>query len=632
VRKAGQTCARVDKVAAPLRLALRVAPPGLCLFLLASSLAGQQNPPPVYSDITASSKVTFLNASSHTSQKYLLESMVGGVAMFDYDQDGYLDLYFVNGAALDDPMPKGKRPDKTDPRYWNRLYRNLYRDKGDLIFEDVTEQAGVKGENFGQGVAAADYDNDGFPDLFLASFGGNHLYRNRGDGTFEDVTRKAGVAGGGWSAGAGFIDYDKDGHLDLIVSRYVEYSFELNPYCGERKPGFRSYCHPKHFAPLSHLVYRNKGDGSFEDVSKASGFGAAPGKGLGIAFNDFDQDGWIDVLVANDSFPQQLFRNTGDGGFEELGLLSGVAYDEDGKTFAGMGTDFADYDNDGRPDVFINALAHQKYALFRNLGDLFEYVSGPSGVSGISALHSGWGAKFFDYDNDGRKDLFVAQGHVMDNIELTQPDISYEEPLVLMRNTGERFVDVSGSSGAPFQVRRTARGAAVGDLDNDGFLDIAINCNDQPAVVLRNEGASRQGSGKQDRTEKIGGNNWLIVNTAGTRGNRDGIGARIRLVLDTGDRNSRDEDSAGEDSEREDSENDDLRNDDLQNDDLQNEQFAFVSTAGSYLSSGDKRVHFGLGDAKQVKLLEVTWPSGQVQTLENVTANQILNVEEPNGE
>ena len=575
-------------MASPRRHALLLVLPGLSLFPLSYSAAGQTNPAPVFADITSSSNVTFLNAASHTSQKYLLESMVGGVAMLDYDQDGYLDLYFVNGAALDDPMPEGKMPGKSDPRYWNRLYRN----NGDLTFADVTEKAGVKGDFFGQGVAAADYDNDGFPDLFLANFGGNILYRNRGDGTFQDVTISAGVGGDGWSAGAGFMDYDKDGRLDLFVSRYVAWSFEDNPYCGERKPGFRSYCHPKHFAPVSHLVYRNKGDGSFEDVSESSGFSASPGKGLGIAFHDYDQDGWTDVLVANDSFPQQLFRNNEGSGFEELGLLSGVAYDEDGKTFAGMGVDFADYDNDGRPDAFINALAHQKYALFRNLGDLFEYVSGPSGVSSISALHSGWGTKFFDYDNDGWKDIFVAQGHVMDNIELTQPDVLYEEPLVLMRNTGRNFVDVSESSGPPFQVRRSARGAAIGDLDNDGFLDIVVNCNDQAALVLRNEG---------------GGNNWLIVDTVGVRSNRDGIGSQIRLVVDSVDGNS-----AGGGSG--------------------DEQFAIVSTAGSYLSSGDKRVHFGLGAAKQVKLLEITWPSGEVRRLENVAANQILTVEEPDGE
>ncbi len=531
----------------------------------------------MFQDVTAASNVTFHNASSATSQKYLLESMVGGVAMFDYDRDGLLDLYFVNGAALEDPMPEGATPDKSDPRYWNRLYRN----EGGLRFSDLTEEAGVQGEYFGQGVASADYDNDGFADLFLASFGGNTLFRNRGDGTFEDATLAAGVGGGGWSAAAGFLDYDRDGHLDLFVSRYVQWSFQNNPWCGERKPGYRAYCHPKHFAPISHLVYRNNGNGTFEDVTQTSGFGAALGKGLGIAFNDFDRDGWMDVLVANDSFPQQLFRNLEGSGFEEVALFSGMAYDENGETFAGMGVDFADYDNDGRPDVFINALAHQRYALFRNQEGLFEYVSGPTGVSSISSLHSGWGAKFFDYDNDGRKDIFVAQGHVMDNIELTQPDVKYEEPFVLMRNTGRGFEDVSGKSGAAFQARRAARGAAIGDLDNDGFLDIVVNCNDQQAVLLRNEGNRH---------------NWLILDLVGTRANRDGIGAQVRIVLQAGA-----------------------------------EQHGVVSTAGSYLSSGDRRAHFGLGGLDQAELIEIQWPSGAVQEIRGAAANQILEVREPEG-
>ncbi len=519
----------------------------------------------------------FVNSASHTTQKYLPETMVGGVALLDYDQDGYLDIYFVNGAKIDDPMPKGKTPDKTDPRYWNRLYRN----RGDLTFEDVTEAAGVKGRLFGQGAAVGDYDNDGFADLYLTNLGENILYRNRGDGTFDDVTRTAGVSGGGWSTGAGFVDYDRDGYLDLVVARYLDWSFENNPWCGDKKPDLRSYCHPKYFAPITPFVYHNRGDGTFEDVTKASGFGDAPGKGLGLAFNDFDQDGQIDVLIANDSAPQQLFRNRGDGRFEELGLLAGVAYDEDGKTFAGMGVDFADYDNDGRADVFINALSNEKYALYRNLGELFEYVSGPSGVGSITALHSGWGAKFLDYDNDGLKDIFVAQGHVMDNIELTQPDSRYKEPLALMRNTGDRFVDVSGSSGPPFEIPRAARGAAVGDLDNDGFLDIVVNCNDQPAVVLRNEGNR---------------NHWIVFETVGSRGNRDGIGAQIKIVGKSG-----------------------------------RTQHAVVSTSGSYLSASDKRVHFGLGSDDVVKHVEIQWPGGLVQQLEDVRVDQVLRVEEPSG-
>jgi hypothetical protein len=343
--------------------------------------------------------------------------MSGGVAMFDFDNDGWLDLFFVNGAALTDPMPPGRAPDKTDPRYWNRLYKN----NRDGTFTDVTERAGLQGTGYGMGVAVGDFDNDGFPDLYVTSLGANTLYRNNGDGTFTDITAKAGVAADGWSTGACFIDYDRDGRLDLMVSRYVEWGFDRNPYCGERRPGYRAYCHPDQFKPATHLLYRNNGDGTFRDVSELSGFGKVPSKGLGVAVNDFDRDGWPDIVVANDSAPEQLFRNNHDGTFTNVALGLGMAYDEDGKTFAGMGVDFADYDNDGWPDVFINALANQRYALFKNSkATAFDYVSGPSGVAGLTTLHSGWGAKFVDYDNDGWKDLIVAQGHVMDNIELTR--------------------------------------------------------------------------------------------------------------------------------------------------------------------------------------------------------------------
>ena len=530
---------------------------------------------PTFLDITGPANVAFKNEASHTAQKYLPETMGGGVAMLDYDGDGRLDLFFVNGAALRDPMPPNARPDKSDQRYWNRLYRN----NGDRTFTDVTEKAGLRGSFYGMGVAVGDYDNDGRPDLYVTGLGQNALYRNNGDGTFTDVTAKAGVGGGGWSAGACFLDYDRDGKLDLVVARYVEWDFPRNIWCGDKTAGRRSYCHPDHFEPTTHLLYHNEGDGTFRDVSKASGIGGAPGKGLGVAFHDFDRDGWPDILIANDSFPQQLFRNRHDGTFEEVGLPAGIAYDEQGQTFAGMGVDFEDYDNDGWPDAFINALSYQKYSLYHNNHGTFEYVSGPSGVARATVLHSGWGTKLVDYDNDGWKDLFVGQGHSMDTIQLTQPSLRYLEPLLLMRNLGGRFEDVSERSGEAFRTAWAARGAAFGDLDNDGSVDVVVNSNDQRALVLRNQGGNH--------------NHWLLVALTGAASNRDGIGAQLRLVLESG-----------------------------------LTQHAIVSTAGSYLSASDRRVHFGLGQEKRVKLLEIFWPSGTVQRLENLAADQILNVRE----
>ena len=504
--------------------------------------------------------------------------MVGGVAMFDYDGDGRLDLYFVNGAALLDPMPPGKQAEKSDPRYWNRLYRN----NGDRTFTDVTEKARVTGELYGMGVAAGDYDNDGRTDLYVTSLGRNILYHNNGDGTFTDVTDRAGVATGGWSASAAFLDYDRDGKLDLVVTRYVEWSFENNPYCGEKRENYRAYCHPDQFKPASHILYHNNGDGTFTDVSSKAGLSGSRGKGLGVVVNDFDRDGWPDIFVANDSFPQQLFHNRHDGTFEEIALIAGIAYDEDGKTFAGMGADAGDYDRDGWPDIFVNALANQRYALFHNQKGLFEYSSGSSGVAGASQMHSGWGAKFIDYDNDGWLDLFVAQGHVMDNIELTQPALRYKEAPLLLRNIRGKFVDVSAQSGDVFLKPIAARGAAFGDLDNDGWIDVAISVKDGRAMILHNRGGS--------------GNHWLTLRLMGRISNRDGIGATVRVVADDG-----------------------------------SEHRSYVTCSGSYMSSNDGRAHFGLGGAKLVKLLEITWPSGAVQKLEQVKVDQILTVEEPSG-
>src|SRR5437588_511003 len=419
----------------------------------------------IFEDVTARSGIRFKHEASRTSQKYLPESMGAGVAMFDYDNDGWLDLFFVNGARIPDPMPGGASTSKSDPRFWNRLYRNNHGG----TFRDVTEAAGLEGRLYGMGVATGDYDNDGNVDLLVTNLGGNILYHNNGDGTFTDVTAKAGVGASGWCTGVCFGDYDRDGRLDLIVSRYVQWDFS-DVYCGEHRPGYRAYCHPDQFEPITHLMFHNNGDGTFTDVSKKCGIASFPGKGLGVAIDDFDGDGWPDIFIAN--------------------------------------------------------------------------------------------------------------GHVMDNIQLTEPRLRYLEPPLLLRNDQSRFSNVSPRSGSIFTTPMAARGAAFGDLDNDGCVDVAINCNDGPAIVLHNRGNS--------------GNHWLMLNLTGTSSNRDAIGSKIRLVTDSGQQQTR-----------------------------------FVSTAGSYISASDKRVHFGLGSSKKTRLIEITWPSGIVQRLESVPVDQVLAVKEP---
>jgi len=546
--------------------------------LFGATLAPSTPPVFEFEDVTAKSGIRFKHEASRTSQKYLPESMGAGVAMFDYDNDGWLDLFFVNGAKLQDPMPRGSSPDKSDARYWNRLYHN----NRDGTFTDITEKAGLQGRLYGMGVATGDYDNDGNVDLLVTNLGGNILYRNNGDGTFTDVTAKAGVGASGWCTGACFGDYDRDGRLDLIVSRYVQWDFS-DVYCGEHRPGYRAYCHPDQFEPITHLMFHNNGDGTFTDVSKKCGIASFPGKGLGVAIDDFDGDGWPDIFIANDSIAEQLFRNNHDGTFTEAALRSGLAYDQNGHAFAGMGADFGDYRNSGWPSVFVNALANQKYKLFRNDKGTFDDVTDSIGLGASTLSHSGWGAKWIDYDNDGWLDLFVAQGHVMDNIQLTEPRLRYLEPPLLLRNDQSRFSNVSPRSGSIFTTPMAARGAAFGDLDNDGCVDVAINCNDGPAIVLHNRGNS--------------GNHWLMLNLTGTSSNRDAIGSKIRLVTDSGQQQTR-----------------------------------FVSTAGSYISASDKRVHFGLGSSQRIRLIEITWPSGIVQRLESVSADQILQLKEPSRE
>src|SRR2546426_5474491 len=377
--------------------------------------AGPQAPSPVtFTDITALTRIDFKHFGSPTSQKYLLETMGGGVAIFDYDNDGRMDLFFTNGALLKDPMPKGAMPDKSDHKFWNRLYHQ----KADGTFEDVTERAGVKGNGFSMGVATGDYDNDGYVDLYITGYGENHLYHNNGDGTFTDVTKKLGVAGGGWSTSAGWVDYDRDGRLDLFVARYLDWDFEKGAaLCGDSR-GTRAYCHPENFKGAANILFHQKSDGTFEDVSAKAGVADPDGKALGLAFADFDNDGFMDIFVANDSVRQSLYHNRGDGTFEDIAVGSGAGYDEDGKTYAGMGVDAADYDNDGYPDVFITTLSNETYPLYHNNGDLsFTYTTNTSAVGQITLIYSGWGTHFIDADNDGLRDIFVAQSHVLGRIE-----------------------------------------------------------------------------------------------------------------------------------------------------------------------------------------------------------------------
>jgi hypothetical protein len=525
-------------------------------------------------DVTSGLGVEFQHAAPHTTQKYLLETMGSGVALFDYDNDGRLDLFLVNGAEIKDPSGAGTIPQKTGPKYWNRLYHQ----KSDGSFEDVTEKAGLQGSGYGMGVAVGDYDNDGYEDLFVTSYGGNHLYHNDGNGTFSDVTERAGVGGSGWSTSAAWVDLDGDGRLDLIVLRYLQWDFH-DVWCGEKKQGYRSFCHPDQFQPIVPLVYHNDGNGHFTEVGKTTGF-TKPGKGLGIAIADFNGDGHIDVFIANDSVPEGLYQNKGDGTYEEVALLSGSAVDDDGHVFAGMGVDFADYDNDGLPDVAITDLAYQKYALFRNNGDgSFAYVTDRSGLGTMTLLDSGWGMRFVDYDNDGWKDLLVGQAHVLDTIQFTYPQLRYREPMLLARNTGRGFVDVSAISGAPFHEAWASRGMAIGDLDNDGRMDAVVTENGGPVHILHN----------QTETQ----NHWITLNLVGHKSNRDAIGAAVKIVTREG------------------------------------AQYATVTTCSSYLSSGDKRVHFGLGHATAVQALEVRWPSGMRQTLHDIRGDQMVRVDEP---
>ena len=551
-----------------------------CLWMPLSAVCGQTSSqaeivPGNFVETTDAMGVHFRHQAPHTSKKYLIETMGSGAALFDYDNDGRMDLFLVNGAPFSDPTPKGTIPQKTGPQYWNRLYHQ----KSDGTFEDVTEKAGLQGVGYGMGAAVGDYDNDGREDLYVTAYGGNKLYHNNGDGTFADVTAKAGVAGSGWSTSAAWVDLDGDGLLDLVVLRYIQWDWD-DVWCGEHREGYRGYCHPDVFQPISMLVYHNNGNGTFTEEAHKLGLDK-PAKALGIAIADYDHDGHMDIIVANDSMIEFLFHNKGDGTFEEIGLDAEIAVDGEGRTYAGMGVDFSDYNNDGLPDLVITDLANQKYALYQNNGDgSFTYASYTSGISGMTLLHSGWGIRFLDYDNDGRKDLLIAQGHDLDTIELTFPQLHYREPMLLARNIdGKKFVDVSSVSGAVFTKRWVGRGMAIGDINNDGTLDAVVTENGGLAHILLNKTQT--------------GNHWLGIRLVGHKSNRDGIGAVIKLTTSAGP------------------------------------QWETLTTSVGYLSSSDPRVHFGLGKDTTAQSIEIRWPSGILQTLKDVQADQYVMVDEP---
>jgi hypothetical protein len=547
------------------------------LSILFISKAAAAPKPVTFEDVTRTSGIQFRNYNSPTPEKYLIETMTGGVAVFDYDHDGWLDIFLVNGAKVKSGQKDNEPLDKSAPECWNRLYHNNH----DGTFTDVTEKAGVRGTGYGMGVAAGDIDNDGFEDLLVTNWDSVLPYHNNRNGTFTDITSKSGLKTQGWMTSAGFLDYDNDGKLDLFICRYVEWSFALNIYCGSRVEGGRSYCHPDNFKPISNYLFRNNGDGTFTDVSEKSGIAKHPGKGLGVAFADFNRDGFVDVSVANDSFQQFLFLNNGDGTFRENALAAGSGFTDEGKVFAGMGTDAADVDDDGHPDIVTTALSNEMYAYFHDVGNgMFEYNTNVSRLGRFTRLLGGWGMRIFDYDNDGHKDLFFANSHVMDNIEKMQPHLEYLQKLLLLRQVNGAFIDVSAQSGKVFEEKWASRGAAFGDLDNDGDIDVVVATCGGPAYVLRNDGGNANG--------------WIGLNLHGTRSNRDGIGAQVKLTSASG-----------------------------------RVQYGMVTTTASYQSAQDKRLYFGLGTEPGIRSIEITWPSGKKQTIIKPEMKNILDITEP---
>jgi len=546
--------------------------PYVPIALLAAATA---TAPITFDEISDRAGVQFTSNSSPTPQKHQPEAMLGGVAIFDFDSDGYADLYFVNGADMPSLEKKG-------PQYKNRLFRNNH----DLTFTDVTEKAGVAGSGYGMAVAVGDFDNDGRPDLFVTSVNQNQLFHNNGDGTFTDVTAKAGVSGGlfagrkMWSVGAAWVDYNNDGLLDLFVANYCQWDPNAEAPCALN--GTRVFCNPRMYKPLPNTLYRNNGDGTFTDVSVETGIAAHPGRGMGVAVADFDGDGFPDIFVANDDLPNQLFHNRGGKSFEEVADEAGVSLTEGGNVISGMGVDFRDLFNRGLPDIWITAIEKQTFPLFKNLGHgQFAEGTAMAGLGLRTAEMSGWSNAIVDLDNDGWKDLYVARSNVLDNVaQFTQR--SYAEPNTVFRNLGTgKFQDVTTTTGPAFQMPSANRGAAFGDLDNDGRMDLVVNILNGKAKVFHN-------TTRND-------NHWVLLKLTGVKSNRMGIGAQIRLTLENG-----------------------------------SVEYNHATTSTGYASSSDPRVHFGLGASRVAREIQIVWPSGRKQVLHDVTADRVIEITEPN--
>ena len=531
-----------------------------------------------FRDVTKTSGIHFHHERAASDQKLYTETMGAGVAWIDYDQDGWLDAFFVNSGYT--PYFHPEKPPQPA----------LYRNNGDGTFTDVTEQAGIRTDGtFFFGVAVADFDNDGFPDIYMTGYRHSVLYHNNGNGTFTDVTAKAGVGDdGAWATAAGWFDYDRDGKLDLLVTNYVQFDADHPVSCGENKPGYRAYCHPDSFPGNSPRLYHNNGDGTFTDVTKKAGLLNNDGKSLAVVLADLNNDGWPDIFIANDTQRNFLYLNNGDGTFRDVSYTSGAGFSEDGKPEAGMSADAADVRNRGVYDLYVSHLDFELNRYYRNNGDgSFTDATISSGLGQTNYRNSSFGARFFDFDNDGWRDLLVTTGHILDNIAKYHPSVTYAEERKLYRNLGNgKFTDVTSSQDAAFRAPRVGRGLAIGDYDNDGWLDFLVGNNGEDAQLFLNEGGSEPAAKK---------NHWLGVRLIGTKSNRDGIGAALKITA--GDFVSYDQAKGGM----------------------------------SYCSAQDPRLHFGLGSHTKVDTLEITWPSGAQQIITDIPADQYVTIEEGKG-